>query len=617
VAVATDVPSKYDVVINAKGYTFLRTLDGSYLSAGRHRAEYTSSPTFVERQNVSNAYGDNAQDFFLTARQRDWSKGEQQKFFRNNADGLYWAGANIDVSVQGQAQLAPSVKGVAVAGSVLVTAPYHQSNNAVVVASSTNLYDISSAGTATDHGAHGLGAAPSIRGMVTDANGNVFLSTTTAGTVGVRKWTGGVFSTFSATACDSLAFLNNTLYGARINSSGDLIQYDTAGVATSLFSWKDAVGTGANGDAVKLRAFGGKLLILRHFGASLRGELWIYDGSSCRILEDFPPDFDVYDVEVVYGVAYISGAFQRVPSSLPAVLFYDGAQVGVLWRANAYTSGVTPPALTAHAHGLLFTDDTAALFADPTAGAVMLYNPALGGVSTVASYTVAGDRSLMSATRTFAILARGGTTCYMIADPALTATSGYVISSLIDFDSSLTKTFRGVKVEFASAVDGDGGSVDIAYQIDSLSGSWTTLKTGATSGTEYTLTSVSGHAIAIKITLNKGTSTVGPVLKNTNVRAAPVVPSFKYRTYNLDLSSTLEHPTVLQDGSNQPLTGFAQAQNLLTAISSSTPIVITDKFGTFTGVCEPANCSILELHSDSGSPTTPGQYVATIVAREI
>jgi len=56
--------------------------------------------------------------------------------------------------------------------------------------------------------------------------------------------------------------------------------------------------------------------------------------------------------------------------------------------------------------------------------------------------------------------------------------------------------------------------------VGDVDGSYTTLQTGAVSGTEYTLT---GRNISVKITLNKGTSTNGPVLKRHYIRAAPVV----------------------------------------------------------------------------------------------
>jgi integrase len=56
--------------------------------------------------------------------------------------------------------------------------------------------------------------------------------------------------------------------------------------------------------------------------------------------------------------------------------------------------------------------------------------------------------------------------------------------------------------------------------VGDVDGSYTTLQTGAVSGTEYTLT---GRNISVKITVNKGTSTNGPVLKRHYIRAAPVV----------------------------------------------------------------------------------------------
>jgi hypothetical protein len=630
---AADVPSKYDLVINdgtnTRGYTFLRTLDGSYLSANRHRAEYTSTPTFVERQNISNAYGDNAQDFFLTARNRDWSLGEQQKYFRASQDGRYWMGQNIDVSTPGQVSLQPSfatsstLAETVIAGSRgrgTVSAPPK-----AMTAGATKLYEIDAAGAATDLGAHGLGAIPSRHGVCSDG-WSVFLSTYTAGTVGVRKWNGSVFSTFSATPADSLAFVNNTLYGLQGFTSGTtaLVQYDTGGTATTLFTWKGADGstpTDVPGMS-KIEPYGGKLLVLLGFGQDAGGELWIYDGAGTSRLEVFPPNFYAYDVEVLYGIVYVSGSFLKAVDASnvklkPAVHFFDGSQIGKLWEATAY--GATSysnieagphPALTIFAGQLVFGDDTT--------GNVMAYSPERGGVSSIATYTVSGPGTPRLFTSGVSFIQTRSATTYQYFPGATYASSGYFISSLIDFESSLAKQFRGVKVEFAAGSDGNGGSVDIAYQVDSLDGSWTTLRTGAVSGTEYTFTNISGHAVAVKVTLNRGTSTTGPTVKNLNVRAAPVLQSFNVRTYNLDLSSLPSVATILEDGSPHPLTGFDQAVNLRTAIRSTTPLTITDKFGTFTGICEPSNCSILELHSDeSAGLAHPGQFIGQITVREV
>lgn len=622
-AVAGDVPSKYDLVLNGKGYTFLRTMDGSYLSASRHRAEYTSTATFVERQNISNAYGDNSQDFFLTARNRDWSLGEQQKFFRSGQDGRYWMGQNVDVSTPGQVQLSPKLTTSSALSEAVVSGCRAGATVLnVALTGATKLFSIDATGVAAAGVAHGLGAAPARFGMCTDGL-KVYMSTTAAGTVGVRSWD-GAFATFSATAADSLAFLNNTLFGLVGLNVGapSLIQYDTAGTATTVFTWKAATGATSISAPVisKIEPFGGKLLILFSFGQDVGAELWIYDGTGASRLEVFPPNFWAYDLEVLYGVAYISGSFFKAAGAStvygrPAIHFFDGSQVGLVWRANDYgtsalsSTDVGPyPALTVFAGNLVFTDETN--------GNLMAYDPARGGVSTLATFSTTGDTTRLSTSGTTMVLTRKQTT-YSFFPATTHPTSGYVISSLIDFESSLTKQFRGVKVEFAAATDGNGGSVDIAYQVDSLDGSWTTLQTGAVSGTEYTFSNISGHAVAIKVTLNKGTSTAGPVLKSLNVRAAPTLTSFKVRTYNLDLSSDPEHPTRLEDGTDQTLTGFEQAQNLTTAITSTSPISVTDKFGTFTGICEPSACSILELHSQGGGPGTPGQYTAQITVREV
>jgi hypothetical protein len=621
---AADVPGRYDLVINdgtnTRGYTFLRTLDGSYLSANRHRAEYTSTATFVERQNISNAYGDNAQDFFLTARNRDWSLGEQQKFFRSSQDGRYWMGQSIDVSTPGQVNLSQSVNTITLPAAVAGVARSGQNDN-IVTASATNLYTVDPSGTITDLGAHGLGAAPGKYGICTDGT-HIYLSTTTAGTVGIRRYVlGGAFSTFSASAFDSLAFLNNTLYGFNSVATA-LYSIDTAGTVTSIFPWKTATGGVAGFAIPRLHAFGGKLLISSRY-AQESSELWIYDGSGASRLEVFPENFEANDLEVLYGVAYIAGAFIRQTAgayySKPAVLFWDGSNVGKLWEANAYNTSSLGSAgnLAAAPYPSIGVNNGTIVFPDDTTGNLMKYDPGRGGVSSVAALSATGTNCATASAISFTLQTRSQTDAYIFPSGTY-PTSGYVISSLIDFESSLSKQFRGVKVDFDAAADGNGGTVDIAYQVDSLSGSWTTLRTGAVSGTEYTFTNISGHAVAIKVTLNKGTSTAGPTLKSLNVRAAPVLQSFNVRTYNIDLSSLPSVATILEDGTPHPLTGFDQAVNLRAAISSTVPLTITDKFGTFTGICEPSNCSILELHSDeSAGLTHPGQFIGQITVREV
>lgn len=606
---STDVPSVYDLVVTAGattyGFIYANVVDES-LPFRVQRAEYTFSPTFVDRQNVSNQSADNAFDFFLTARQRDWSLGEQQKYFRSGQDGRYWMGSNVDVTIPGQVSMRRAATSTSFGGTIITAAPLNAVSNTICAVSSTNLYDVDSTGAVTDRGAHGLGAAPSVAAAVSDGNA-FFISTTTAGTVGVRRYGGGggALSTFSATGADALAFLNNTLYGLRINSSFDLIQYDTAGTATSLYTWKDSAGTGVTATAARLEPYGGKLLILRQRGTRT-GELWIYDGSGVSRIAEFPASFQAWDLEIQFGVAFISGHYVRKNGGSleykPAVFFFDGSTLGLLWSANSYSTTADYPAMVAFDDGLVFNDDTTP--------AIMFYKPSSGGVSAIGSYSVAGSNPVIAGTLSFYLHTRTGTTAYFAPDPSTTATSSYVISSLIDFDSSLSKQFRGVKVEWDAASDGNGGTVDIAYQVDSLTGSWTTLQTGATSGTEYTFSSVSGHAIAIKITLNKGTSTSGPTLKNLSVRAAPVLTSYRSVNCLIDASGRDGRTMVVQrNGVESLLDGQQIAANLKTIITSTSPVTLTDRFGTITAVPEPDKCSIIELR--------PEEYIVRAAFREV
>lgn len=609
------VPGTYDCVLDGYGYNFLRTIDTS-LPFRTQRAMYSRSPTFVERSNVSNSYGDNAQDFFLTVRQRDWSLGEQQKFFRSGTDGRYWMGSNVDVSTPGQVALTNQSPSLSFSASVLDGSREANLSN-INVASSTKLFRVTNVGTITDLSTHGLGAAPSRFGICSDGL-KTYLSTTAAGTVGVRTWDGAAtYATFSATGADSLAFLNNTLYGLdRTNQT--LIRWDTAGVATTLFSWKTAAGATHTSQLQlsKIEAYGGKILILMQYGTDVGGELWIYDGTSTSRLEVFPPNFVSYDLEVLYGVAYISGSFIKPASATnyymkPAVLFFDGSQPGKLWEANAYSAtSVAQSSVFIGPHPPLGVVDGRLIWPDDTTGNLMAYNPALGGVSSIGTYTVTGDQPRIVTSGSFIVHTRNQTTGYYYSAAAYN-TSGYAISSLIDFDSSLPKQFRGVKVEFDAASDGNGGSIDISYQVDSLTGSWTSLQTGAVSGTEYTFSNVSGHAVAIKVTLNKGTSTAGPVLKALNLRAAPVLQSYKLREFILDLSGRGGHaPVIVNDNeSAHPLEGLAMATNLEATIAATTPFTVSDRFGSFTAVCQPDQCELIEVG--------PEEYIGRVRLREV
>ena len=607
-ATAADVPGKFDCVINGFGYVFADSVEPS-LPFRSHRAIYDFTPPFIERQNVSAGYGDNTQDFFLTASQNDWSLGEQQRFFRSaDKDRIrrYWAGSNIDpASVPGQVSLRAAVGTLTFGGAVRACS---EGLGGVFAASATHLYLLDKTGSITDESTHGLGASPSQWGIASDSK-NAFLSTTAAGTNGVIKWNGASFTTFSASGADSLTFVDNTLFGYR-ESSGDLVQWDTSGSLTSLFVWRGADGGALTGSGYKtrLRPYGGKIAILRTVGVRGRGELWEYDTAPSQLAE-FPANFVAQDMEVVAGIILVSGYVSRNSDLQPAIFYFVNGNTGLLWQSSVagYTNP-TWPALAAYGDGVAFTDDTT--------GKLMLYNIAVGGVHAIGSYTVTNATPMMAATKDFLLHTRNATTGYYFPTSS-TVTSGVLQSSLFDFDNALTKSFRGIKVDFDAPA---GATVDIAYQVDSVDSSWTTLKTGATSGVEYTLSGVTGHSIAKQVTLNKGSSSAGPVLKRTYVRAAPELPQYRSGTYIIDCTGSPDAPRELRDGSYHPLTGFEQVQNLLTAARSTAPFVIVDRLNTFTGFIDlndSEGWDVYEVHPNVENPEKSGAFLVRIKCREV
>lgn len=615
-AAAADVPYKFDVVIDGKGYRFW---DGA---PGGERATYAFTPTFVPRTNVEGDYGDSQQEFWLTWTQRDWSVGEKLKFSRQN-DGqsrMFWRGSNIDVRTPGQVTLRRAITTFGpFAEAVSACAPYANPgiDRKVVAAGPTKLWFIDASGTISDGGAHGLSATPSSFALTSDGGGDMYVSTTASGTVGVRKRdvSGGAYSTFSATGSDALAYLNNTLYGLRATSAGvqSLIRYDTAGTVTTLYTWKQADG----GDGVyaptanRLEAFGGKLFIT---WIGMNAEMWMYDGAGVQMVASLPGNFYPHDTEVLFGIPFVSGVTVRNVTNAstfearPAIYYYNGGQVSLLWQADDYVTGLNSPSAIVPA---VVAFDTGLVFNDDTTGRLMFYDITTGGVHAIGSYTVAGNGPpLLAATNSHFLLTRGSTTAYMYPDLSTIATTGFVQGALIDFNSSLDKLFRGIKVDYDEGAGGDGGSVDIAYRLADVDGAYTTLQTGAVSGTEYPLTGVTGRSMSIKVTLNKGTSTTGPVVKRVYLRAAPVQFTFRRQEYRLELSGRNGQGSMLmRDGTPSPKDGLAMAVDLRTAATMSTPVTITDRFGTFTGILEADKLRIVEVGQE--------EFYADVAVREV
>lgn len=613
-ASAADVPGKFDVIIDGQGYVFDDSIDPSSVYSSRQRAQFGLSPIFVQRQNVSGNYGDNQQDFFLTFTQRDWSLGEQQRYARpndNDSARRYWQGTKIDVRTIGQARLRRQIASLTFAAAVSrVCMRGTPGDESIAAVSATTLYWVDNTATITSKGAHGLGVTPTA--MVSDTN-NLYISG--EGGVGVRRYDGASFTTFSATTADALAFLNNTLFGCQ-NGGNNLVRYDSAGASTTLFTWKTATGTAASQPVtVRLLGVGGKLFILRQLGYE-GSELWIYDGSGTSMIAKFPKNFIGWAMEEVNGIVFVSGCFVRKNGTSndhrPAIYYYASGTTGLLWQANSYftPSGSATilghPALAPYDNGLLFTDDTT--------GSFMFYDPIVGGVQTIGGYTVSGDNPLAAATSTYAVHIRNQTAAYFTPDRSTIAASGSISHSLIDLDSSLTKNFHGVRVEFDAASDGDGGSVDVAYRVGDVDGAYTSLATGVTSGSEILFSGVSGKAISIKVTLNKGTSTNGPVLKRVSVRASPIQPQYALARYQLALYGTDRSPeptrVKLRDDSYHTKSGIQMLADLRTSTAKTAPIVVTDEWrGTFNAVIVPDDLAVDRIHV--------GEYRVQISLREV
>jgi hypothetical protein len=564
-----------------------------YADHDQARAQFGYTPTFIPRSNVQGDYGDNQQDFWLSATQRDWSLGEQQRFFRQADEASrrrFWRATNVRVAKQGEVRLNPALSTVAFGSSVIGATSL---SSLAYTVSSTNLFSVDLTGVKTDHGAHGA-SAPGIHGVAADTS-FIYIGGDTGN---LRRWNGATFSTFSADSAAVLEYNNNTLFGYR-PTSGDLVRWSTAGVRSSLFTWRAAEGTSVAHVGAVLRAFGGKLAILFP-GEKPAPTLWIYDGAGVSKIDQYPSSFEAWDMAVAGGSIFVSGLEWVGGSYLPTIRYWANGSSGVLWRADS--QGTYAPALAAFDEGLIFTDSSR--------GTLMVYNLAFGGVSALASFGVVGE-PLLAANSEVALLTQNHATGHVIYATSAVPSSGTITSSLFDFDSSLNKIFRGLRVEFDAGSDGNGGSVDIAYRVNDVDSTYTTLQTGAVSGTEYALSGISGRSISVKITLNKGTSTSGPVLKRLSVRAVPVQLSFQRKRYALYLGGRDgKGHNRLRDGTGHPKDGLEQAILLRTAATASAPFAVTDEFGTV------SNC-IIETDGFDLRRVGPQEYLATVTVREV
>ncbi len=620
---SSDVPNRYDVIISGNGYMLYDAADDSGSTrAGANKAVLSYSPTFLTRQNVSGAYGDDQQDLFLTWSQKDWSQGEGQKYFRTDAEHAseFWRGSNVDVwTKQGEVSLHPGVASTSTGGSVTSAwapplgkeATTYRDNILYATIGTSLAYSVTDLAVITSIGAHGLGTTP--RTMTGDHE-DLYMSATAAGTVGVRKYVPATttYSTFSATAADVLHYHNNSLYGI-VESTSTLYQYSTAGVASSVGTWKQIDGDPYWASTYQMCSYGGKLLILRT-GGSPATQLWIFDGTALSMLQEFSPNFYGRNLKVLNGVVMVGGAYvykmgaaAGATTYKPAVLYYTNQNIGTIWESKTiYTSSNAEYPYTLANLGLCIYDGRLMWWSRENAGMVT-YDPATGGI--VTTITLTGETAVDAYAANSFVFMCGGTNRYTHSMLAAKQSTGYVESSLFDFDSSLTKYFRGVTIDADIPV---GATVDVYYQLNATESTWTLLSSSVSSGTEIDFTGITGKSIALKVVLNLGTATSSPVLKRLYLRAAPMLKQNRICQYVLNLGGIDgDSHVLLRDGTYHPKSGREQADNLILSVKATSPITVTDTFGTYTAMLIPENFKLNLDHWGEGT------FIATVLAREV
>ena len=594
----TDVPDRYDVVFSLNdgttyGFLFADSVE-SNLPFRTHKALYSYSPTFLERQNVSQQYGDNFQDFFLTGTQADFSEGEDQKFFRvNDADSVrkYWKGSNVDpLTVPGNVTLTPALLSATVSSTVSSVCAEPIPNPGSVseawyAADATNLFKITNSGTVTTIGAHGLGAAPTT--IVADYS-SVYLSTNNGSGVGIRKFTQpSSFATWSTSRMQWLVFLNNILYGYD-QANDALISFDSAGTPTTQFQWKGGDGTVSNtGNTIRMVPYGGSIYILRNGPGCV--ELWLYDGNGCQMVGNFTPEFFATEMCVSNGIVFIAGTVQETSSKYSSVVYYYASgSIGKLWQT---TSVLGPLGAGGSAAGTpMCPYRGGVVFQDTLNNNILQYDPAVGGVHSITnvgsvaqSQTTSPNLIPSGNSAQFFILTRGSTAAKIYGLSSSYNSTGFIQTSQYDFDNTLTKVFRGIKVDADIPAN---TSIDISYQLDGTGGSYTSLKTGAASGTEYALpNNTTGHSISVQVALNSATGSSTPTLKHVYVRAAPTLQQFRRREFLFDLSSG-ERDEVgktsrrTRDLSPYPADAITACNNLVKIATQTIPFTVADRFCT-------------------------------------
>lgn len=592
----TTVPDKFDVLINSKGYMFDRRQEV--------QCEMTYTPTFLQRTNVSGAYGDNEQDFFLTVAQKDFSGGDGQLFYRDNEvqRNRYYSSLNVNPSHEGEIRMLQDPTTLTPAASVIATTGDFGSIGSFFTTSASTYSN--SGSSITGAAAHGAGT-PVRWGMCHDGR-NFYVS----GSSKIRKSTDMVtFTDFCATGNQgAIVYHNNQIYSC---DGATLRVYSSAGAGTDLYLWNDALGAlQATGTGkAQLISAGPKLYIFfpRAFGD--RPELWVYDGTSTNRVAVLPKGYGGEAVESA-GIIYITaeeiglddpnGSYR---GSAVVYAFADG-NLQELWRDDLYIQSQWPPSSTPAIAA--FGRYLAVAKQDSSENYLVFLNLITGASHRVCVLTQAspGYFSMVNAGQRLHIYPNAANAFVWSGSMPTTAS---FLSSLFDFDNSLTKNFRSIKVEWVPL--STGGAVDLYYRVGDTTGTYTLLQTSAVSGTEYLLSGVTGRSISVKLVLSvNGGAT--PIVKRIYVRAAPTLQSYRRGVYLLDCSGPYKGKTPVMQRNNAPIgrSGAAMLAELVTALQT-TSVSVTDELGTYTGALDPENFKAQRVG--------PNQYLVQVIIREV
>lgn len=168
-------------------------------------------------------------------------------------------------------------------------------------------------------------------------------------------------------------------------------------------------------------------------------------------------------------------------------------------------------------------------------------------------------------------------------------------------------------------------SVDLAYQLDGAGGSYTSLATGITSGTEYALAaSTTAHSVSVRVTLNSATGSATPTLKRVYLRAAPTLQQFRKAEYLFDLSGGQREELGkisrrCRDGTAYPVDSDTAAKNLRKIATQTVPFTVVDRFSTPTGFTALADLQENQEGYDGHAiyEERPGVYIGRINVREV